>query len=168
MSKFYVFRMFRKSLWYTRITPVFFIRHRPQYDGNLGKRFSIWCTFNEIQGRKGFLTPCSAYVFSNRPVSILREIIADEVTFWRECMALEVGCAIAQAASRWLPTAVARVRARVRSCGICGGQNGTGAGFVRVLRFPLPIFIPPIPIAPQPSLSIIWGRSTKCTQSHPH
>jgi hypothetical protein len=35
---------------------------------------------------------------------------------------------------------------------ICGGQNGAGAGFLRVLRFPLPIFIPPI--APQsPSFS---------------
>jgi hypothetical protein len=31
--------------------------------------------------------------------------------------------------------------------GICGGQSGAGAGFLRVLRFPLPIFIPPI--APQ-------------------
>jgi hypothetical protein len=26
---------------------------------------------------------------------------------------------------------------------VCGGQSGTGAGFLRVLRFPLPI-IPPI------------------------
>jgi hypothetical protein len=33
------------------------------------------------------------------------------------------GRAIAQAASRWLPTAAARVRARVWSSGICGGQN---------------------------------------------
>jgi hypothetical protein len=64
------------------------------------------------------------------------------------------GCAIAQAVSRWLPTAVARVRARVWSCGICGGQSGTGAGLLRVLRFPLPIFIPPI--APQSPSSIIW------------
>jgi hypothetical protein len=65
------------------------------------------------------------------------------------------GRAIAQAVSRWLPTAAARVRARVWSCGICGGQSGAGAGFLRVLRFPLPIFIPPI--SPQSQSSIIWG-----------
>jgi hypothetical protein len=41
------------------------------------------------------------------------------------------------------PTAAARVRSQVRSCGISGGQSGTGAGFLRVLRFPLPILIPP-------------------------
>jgi hypothetical protein len=66
-----------------------------------------------------------------------------------------LGCAIAQAVSRWLPTAVARVRVRVWSCRICGGQSGTGSGFLRVLRFPLPIFSPPI--APQSPSSIIWG-----------
>jgi hypothetical protein len=38
--------------------------------------------------------------------------------------------AIAQAVSRRLPTAADRVRARVRSRGICGGQNGTGVGFL--------------------------------------
>jgi hypothetical protein len=65
------------------------------------------------------------------------------------------GHAIAQAVSRWLPTTAAQVRARVWSCGICGGQSGTGAGFLQVLRFPLPIFIPPI--APQSPSSIIWG-----------
>jgi hypothetical protein len=53
------------------------------------------------------------------------------------------GRATAQAVSRWLPTAAARVRARVWSGGICGGQSGAGAGFLRVLRFPMPIFIPP-------------------------
>jgi hypothetical protein len=66
-----------------------------------------------------------------------------------------LGRAIAQAVSRWLPTAAARVRARVWLCGIYGGQSGAGAGFLRVLRFPLPIFIPPI--APQSPSSIIWG-----------
>jgi hypothetical protein len=52
-------------------------------------------------------------------------------------------------------SAAARVRARVWSSGICGGQSGAGAGFLLVLRFPLPIFIPPI--TPQSPSSIIWG-----------
>jgi hypothetical protein len=59
------------------------------------------------------------------------------------------GHAIAQAVSRW------RVRARVCSCGIYGGHSGTGAGFLRVLRFPLPNFIPQI--APQSPSSVIWS-----------
>jgi hypothetical protein len=65
----------------------------------------------------------------------------------------------AQVVSRRLPTAATRVRAQVRSCGICGGQSCTGAGFLRVLRVPLPILIPPI--APQSPLSIIWGWYNK-------
>jgi hypothetical protein len=36
------------------------------------------------------------------------------------------------------------VRDRVCHVGFSGGQSGAGAGFLRVLRFPLPIFIPPI------------------------
>jgi hypothetical protein len=42
--------------------------------------------------------------------------------------------AIGEAVSRWLPTAAARIQSRVWSSGICGGQNGAGAGFLRVLR----------------------------------
>jgi hypothetical protein len=53
------------------------------------------------------------------------------------------GRAIAQAVSRWLSIAAARVQTRIWSSGFCGGQSGAGAGFLRVLRFPLPIFIPP-------------------------
>jgi hypothetical protein len=52
------------------------------------------------------------------------------------------GRAIAEAVSRWLPTAAARVQSRVWLSGICGGQSGVGAGILRILRFPLP-FIPP-------------------------
>jgi hypothetical protein len=70
-------------------------------------------------------------------------------------MILERPRAIVQAVSRWHPTAAARVRSRVWSSGICGGQSGVGAGILRVLRFPLPIFIPPI--APQSPSPIIWG-----------
>jgi hypothetical protein len=54
----------------------------------------------------------------------------------------ETGRAVAQTVSRWLPTAAARVRVR-EACGVCGGQSGTRAGFLRVLPFPLPM-IPPI------------------------
>jgi hypothetical protein len=46
---------------------------------------------------------------------------------------LSVSCqgrAIAQVVSRWLPTKVARVRSRVWSSGISGGQSGAGAGFL--------------------------------------
>jgi hypothetical protein len=52
------------------------------------------------------------------------------------------GRAVAQAVSPRLPTAGDGVRARVWSCGICGGQSRTGAGFLRVLRLALRIFIP--------------------------
>jgi hypothetical protein len=48
----------------------------------------------------------------------------------RPCRSSAVRC--------WLPTAAARVRVRA-ACGVCGGQSGTGAGFLRVLRFPLPL-----------------------------
>jgi hypothetical protein len=53
-----------------------------------------------------------------------------------------LGRVVAQAVSRWIPTAAARVRVRA-ACWVCVGQSGTGSDFLRVLRFPLPI-IPPI------------------------
>jgi hypothetical protein len=43
-----------------------------------------------------------------------------------------------EAVSRWLPTVAVRVRVRGLTSGICGGQSTVGAGFFRVLRFPLP------------------------------
>jgi hypothetical protein len=48
------------------------------------------------------------------------------------------GRAIAQAVSRWLPTAAIRGSRPGRHVEFCGGQSGAGAGFLRVLRFPLP------------------------------
>jgi hypothetical protein len=46
-----------------------------------------------------------------------------------------LGRSIAQAVSRLLPTVAARVGVQVRSCGICGGRSGTGAGFPCQLLF---------------------------------
>jgi hypothetical protein len=81
---------------------------------------------------------------------------------------------MAHAVSRRLPTAAARVRAQVRSREICCGQNGSGAGILQVLRFPLPILIPAI--APHSSSIIrglynrpVNGRRTKWTHKvSPH
>jgi hypothetical protein len=82
------------------------------------------------------------------------------------------GRAIDQAVSCRLPTSATRVRARVSSCGICGEQSGNGVGFLPVLRFPLPIFIPST--TPHSSSIIrgwynrpIIGRRTDWAQSHP-
>jgi hypothetical protein len=52
--------------------------------------------------------------------------------------AFSMGRAIAQAVSRWLPTAAVRGSRPSRHVGFCGGQSGAGEGFLRVLRFPLP------------------------------
>jgi hypothetical protein len=42
---------------------------------------------------------------------------------------MTVGRAIAQAVSRWLPTAAVRGSRPGRHVGFCGGQSGAGAGF---------------------------------------
>jgi hypothetical protein len=86
-------------------------------------------------------------------VRLLCTLCARDIWTWE--VTSKCGRALAQAVSRRLPTAAARARARVRSCGICGGQSDTGAGFLRVLRFPLPISVPPT--ASQSPSSIIWG-----------
>jgi hypothetical protein len=82
------------------------------------------------------------------------------------------GRVISQAVSRRFLTAAPRVRAQVKSCGICGGQSGTGAAFLRVFQFPLPNLIPLT--APHSSPIFrgwynwpVSGRRTKWTQSHP-
>jgi hypothetical protein len=62
-------------------------------------------------------------------------------------------CAIAQAFSHRLTTSEARVWSQLRSCGVCGGQRGSGAGLIRLVLFPLPIFNPPT--APYPIIDAI-------------
>jgi hypothetical protein len=57
----------------------------------------------------------------------------------RICVTVGLGRALTQAVGRRLSTEAARIRARFKSCGMYGGQSGTGAGFLPVLRFPLPL-----------------------------
>jgi hypothetical protein len=71
---------------------------------------------------------------------------------------------VAVAVSQGLPTTLARDRAQARLCGIYGGQRGTRAGFLGVLRF----LVPSIQAtAPHSSSSIIrgWNSRTKCNRS---
>jgi hypothetical protein len=56
--------------------------------------------------------------------------------FQSKVMPICSGRAIAQAVSRRLPTMAVRVRARVISCGICGGQSGMGQVFSEHFSFP--------------------------------
>jgi hypothetical protein len=51
-------------------------------------------------------------------------------------LSVNKGRDIAQGVSRWLPTVAARVRARVCSSGICGGQSGAGTVFPEYFGFP--------------------------------
>jgi hypothetical protein len=76
------------------------------------------------------------------------------------------GRAVAQAVRRWLPTAAARVSVRA-ACGVCGGQSGSGAGFLRVLRFPLPIIPPISPSSKSPEAGTI-GVSMAAVPSGPN
>jgi hypothetical protein len=85
---------------------------------------------------------------------------------------LSQGRAIAEAIRSRFSTSEARVRAQIRSCGICDGLSGIGAGFLRAFRFLLTILIPPT--APHSSSIMrgwynrpISGRRTKWTQSQP-
>jgi hypothetical protein len=57
--------------------------------------------------------------------------------FFSLCNSVQ-GRAMAQAVSRWLPTAAVRGSRPGRHVGFCGGQSDAGAGLLRVLWFPLP------------------------------
>jgi hypothetical protein len=61
-----------------------------------------------------------------------------EILFLKLTAGYAVSCdIIAEAVSRWLPTAAARVQSRVWSSGICGGQSGAGGQvFYEYFGFP--------------------------------
>jgi hypothetical protein len=71
---------------------------------------------------------------------VWREFGAHRTLKYSDCL---MGCALAQTVSRRLPIAAAWFRSQVRSYGIIDGERGTGAGFLRILRFSLPILTPP-------------------------
>jgi hypothetical protein len=64
---------------------------------------------------------------------VLTAVVMKGSVFW------DMGRAITQAFSRRLPTASVRVPSQL--CEICDDQSETGEGFLRVLRFALPVLI---------------------------
>jgi hypothetical protein len=84
------------------------------------------------------IIPLGGFLVRHTCFSIIAVILLFKEFFYLRRDSVHVGRAVAQAVSRWLPTAAARVHVRA-ALGVCGGQSGFGAGFLRVLRFPLPI-----------------------------
>jgi hypothetical protein len=76
-------------------------------------------------------SPVSCYAFP------LHDVVSNSM--YMDKLTTTTSRAAGQAISLWLPTEAARVRAQGKSCGICSGQSGIGAGFRRVFRFPLPV-----------------------------
>jgi hypothetical protein len=71
-----------------------------------------------------------------------------------------VGRAVTQAVSRWLPTAAARVHARVWSSGIYGGQSGAGAVSFEFFGFLCQI-VPNSPSSQSPGAGTVGQKSTQ-------
>jgi hypothetical protein len=92
----------------------------------------------------GVLPQCPTFLNKQKKCSFKKGYEKYECNFRNHSIKVyqNKGRAVAQAISRWLPTAAPRVLIRA-ACGLCGEQNGIRAGFLRVLRFSLPI-IPPI------------------------
>jgi hypothetical protein len=79
------------------------------------------------------------------------------------------GRAIAQAVSRRLPNAAARVQTRVGMWDFVMDKSGAGAGFLLELRLPLPIYIPscsPQSSSLSPEAGTIGQEWPQCLYSH--
>jgi hypothetical protein len=109
--------------------------------------FMAWCLINEVQ-RHFCLFNLTLSDNIHRPIFIQNDVSETGLYLRPETkeptqLLLDLGRAIAQAVSRRLATSGVRVRAQIRSYGICGGQSGIGASFFRALLFSLPILISP-------------------------
>jgi hypothetical protein len=89
-------------------------------------------SFSIKASKQCLLLPCSIYSLTLKMEAML---------FFET-----LGRAMAQTVSLWLPTAATRVRDRMEKVGFVVDKVtlGTGAGFLRVLRFPLSNIIPQI------------------------
>jgi hypothetical protein len=58
------------------------------------------------------------------------KVCISAISLYCLCVSVIKGRAIAEAVSRWHPTAAARVQSRAWSSAICGGQSGVGAGTI--------------------------------------
>jgi hypothetical protein len=137
-------------------------KHYPSYEHGRKKTKNCKCQMLQIcnNGKlDNCLFTCSVphHFLSNHLNSGLRIVYSSQIDItW-------LGHAIAQADTCWLPTAVAWVCAQLWSSGICHGQSSTEAGFHRVLRFPLPVFIPPnTPSSQTPGTGIIGQKWPMC------
>jgi hypothetical protein len=88
------------------------------------------------------------------------------VPFWG-CVG-QFGRAVARAVSHRPLTAEARVRIRVSSCGICGGQNGTGTGFSPSFSVFLCQYYSIIPLDAHPGMNNrpVFGHSLQTSYHH--
>jgi hypothetical protein len=80
---------------------------------------------------------------SRKPTSYRLDTNANLKILTLKLTVISKGRTVAQAVSHWLPTAASRIRARVWQVGFVVEKMALGQVFLRVLRFPLPIFILP-------------------------
>jgi hypothetical protein len=116
--------------------------HTTNLIGNVIKKNAIYCVMWNVHSKMWNISLATAWfsVLWGGEGECCHQVPFDRLNF------LTKDGAVAQAVSRWLLTSAARFRIR-EACGVCGGQNGTRASFLRVLLFPLPIYIPPISLS---------------------
>jgi hypothetical protein len=113
---------------------------RLQHDASVGGVHNIHASCWQSEGRNmvpsrwnGHRVYVSTYTYHGESIHVAIQVITardDNTYVLLHCdLSIHGGRTIAQAVSRWLPTAAARVPARVKTCGICGGQSDTGGRF---------------------------------------